>query len=160
MSKNCRKRSVSSIQLGHQKKRPAQLGTGRTFWQVGQESNLQPAVVEFTCLPINCDNGLQPVITFSPPHQARRLSTTNISRFPILAQLSADCRRAFSTSSPVLAIFVINSEHELLEREGKGNDIAQYEGTPIQRFVNIYERKPALRATAIRIHGTTCKGCG
>lgn len=29
-----------------QKKSPAQLGTGRTFWQVGQESNLQPAVLE------------------------------------------------------------------------------------------------------------------
>ena len=46
------------------------------------------------------------------------------------------------------------------ETEGKGNDITQYEGTLIQRFVNIYERKPALRAAAIRIHGTICKGCG
>lgn len=42
----------------------------------------------------------------------------------------------------------------------EGNDIRGYEGGNKQRYVNIYERDKKLRAAAIRIHGTTCKGCG
>ena len=40
------------MQRGHQKKSPAQSLTGRTLGQVGQESNLQPAVLETAALPI------------------------------------------------------------------------------------------------------------
>ncbi len=34
-----------------------------------------------------------------------------------------------------------------------------FEGNKKQRFTNYYERKPALRAAAIEIHGTTCMAC-
>ena len=84
----------------HNKNRSGSFLSGFVSGQVGQESNLQPAVLEFTCLPITLDNGLQPVIPFSPPHQARCLRTTITSPFPIFAQLSADCRRALPSCQP------------------------------------------------------------
>lgn len=34
------------------------------------------------------------------------------------------------------------------------------EGGKTARLVAFYERKPELRAAAIKLHGTTCKGCG
>jgi putative restriction endonuclease len=38
-------------------------------------------------------------------------------------------------------------------------DIQGYEGGQRLRYVNTYERKPALRAAAILIHEVMCKGC-
>lgn len=35
-----------------------------------------------------------------------------------------------------------------------------YEGAVRQKFVNYYERQPRLRARAVALHGTICKGCG
>ena len=50
---------------------------------------------------------------------------------------------------------------DAIAREAEeGNDIQGYEGGNRQRYINIYERDKKLRAAAIRIHGTTCKGCG
>jgi HNH endonuclease/EVE domain len=44
--------------------------------------------------------------------------------------------------------------------DGDEDIITGYEGGKKLILVNHYERDPALRAEAIRIHGTTCKTCG
>jgi putative restriction endonuclease len=38
-------------------------------------------------------------------------------------------------------------------------EVQGYEGGQRLHYVNTYERKPALRAAAILIHGVICKGC-
>jgi hypothetical protein len=44
--------------------------------------------------------------------------------------------------------------------EAMPGDLSGLEGKAMRHFVNYYERKPELRAVAIQIHGTVCKGCG
>lgn len=40
------------------------------------------------------------------------------------------------------------------------NKVEELEGAKLMRLVNVYERKPSLRAKAIAIHGFSCQVCG
>ncbi len=65
-----------------------------------------------------------------------------------------------------------NPTHYVLERVGDLARIAEHdiqaalieesyqEGKRTSNLINRYERNPKLRAAALRIHGTSCQGCG
>src|SRR5215467_9935559 len=76
----------------HDKNRSGQFLSGFVSGQVGQESNLQPAVLEYGCFVVTGDYDLQPVITFSAPQEAPSLISKDTSTLPIFTQLSENRR--------------------------------------------------------------------
>jgi HNH endonuclease len=54
----------------------------------------------------------------------------------------------------------VQNVRSLRLEDGDEDILKGYEGGKKPILVNHYERDPALRAEAIRIHGTTCKACG
>jgi hypothetical protein len=68
--------------------------------QVGQESNLQPAVLEYGCFVGTGDNGVQPMIAFSALQEVPSLRSKDTSILVIFTQLSEN-RRIISPCSSV-----------------------------------------------------------